>query len=138
MCPTKSDFVVNAYGWTSTSALVILFIKELLPTFGYPARISVRVLTSIDGRRARCCRTCSRYANGSVCRFIIPAILNESDLPSACSTVPKRPVSIAYIDTKSPQISLAAGSPVRHSLSNALRSTTGPAQFYNVPYHTKH
>jgi hypothetical protein len=34
MCPTNSAFVVNAYGWTSTSARVTLFINEDFPTFG--------------------------------------------------------------------------------------------------------
>lgn len=34
MCPTYSDLVVNAYGCTSTSARVILLMKDDLPTLG--------------------------------------------------------------------------------------------------------
>jgi len=37
-----------------------LFMKLDLPTLGKPQMTNVRVLGSIDGRRARCCRTCSK------------------------------------------------------------------------------
>ncbi len=52
--------VVKAYGCTSTFALVILFMKELLPTFGRPHRRRVRVFGSNAGRRDMCFLTSSR------------------------------------------------------------------------------
>ena len=52
-------------GCTSTSALVILFIKLLFPTFGYPQISKVRVFGSMAGNLPICCLTCSRYTKGS-------------------------------------------------------------------------
>ena len=69
MWPTYSDLVVNAYGCTSTFARVTLFMNDDLPTFGYPATITVRVVGSIDGRRIRCWRTCSRYSRAPFWRL---------------------------------------------------------------------
>ena len=60
MWPRKSDFVVNAYGCTSTFARVTLFMKLDLPTLGKPHRISVRSVGSIEGRRDMCFLTSSK------------------------------------------------------------------------------
>lgn len=35
-------------------------MKEDLPTLGYPVTRTVRVAGSMEGRRDRCCLTCSR------------------------------------------------------------------------------
>lgn len=58
---------MKAYGCTSTSARVTLFMKLDLPTFGYPHTSSVRAEGSIDGSRERCWRTCSRYESVGAC-----------------------------------------------------------------------
>ena len=65
---------MNAYGWTSTFAFVRTFISDDLPTFGKPERISDLETGSMLGSRARCCRTCSRYASDDFCCRMIDAI----------------------------------------------------------------
>ena len=67
--------VVNAYGCTSTSARVTLFMKDDFPTLGYPHTKIVRVLGSMLGRRDMCCLTCSRYAKDAACFFMMVHIL---------------------------------------------------------------
>ena len=50
-------------------------MKLDFPTLGNPHIKSVRVFGSIEGRRDKCCLTCSRYDKLWPCRFIIVHIL---------------------------------------------------------------
>ena len=68
--PNGRLFVANAYDRTSTFACVGSIIGDDLPMFGKPVRIGDLDTGSMFGSRARCCRTCSRYASDDFCRMI--------------------------------------------------------------------
>ena len=65
------------WSWTYTDTPTLL-MKLDLPTLGKPQMRSVRVLGSMDGRRDRCCLTCSRYDRLCPCRFITVHILQQT------------------------------------------------------------
>ncbi len=50
-------------------------MKLDFPTLGKPVMSSVRVFGSMDGKRDRCCRTCSKYVKLCPCLFMIVHIL---------------------------------------------------------------
>ena len=54
-----------------------LLMKLDFPTLGKPQMMSVRVLGSMEGRRDKCCRTCSKYDKLSPWRLIMVHILEK-------------------------------------------------------------
>ena len=60
-----------------TCNISTLLMKLDLPTFGKPQMRSVRVFGSMEGRRDRCCLTCSRYDKLWPWRFMIVHILQQ-------------------------------------------------------------
>ena len=54
-------------------------MKEDLPTLGNPQIRIVRAVGSMEGNRAKCWRTCSRYASVDVCFFATVTILADRE-----------------------------------------------------------